>query len=414
MPQDSDIKVAVLTTGAELLSGELLDSNSRDIARRLAPLGLRLSRIVTVGDRRQEIADELADLAARFDLVLVTGGLGPTEDDLTTAAAAEAFGLTLVEHEQARALVLEHFRRLGREPHPANRRQYLLPAGAEVLPNPLGTAPGFLLEQSSCLLAFFPGVPRELHAMVEQELVPRLKQRFSGLLAWQEIRLRVFGFPEPEVERLLTATSLPETVELGFGVDFPETVVKLRSRHPEALEQAESRVRTALAAGICYPDGTSLAQLALDNLLHRNRTLALAESCTGGLISAALTEIPGASKVLERSGVTYANSAKRDWLGVSEALLQEHGAVSAACARAMAEGVRATARTDIGLAVTGIAGPGGGSADKPVGTVYLALADGDKVHVEHLKLGGSRQRIRMLTTMTALARLARYRPEKSA
>ncbi|GAB4171644.1 MAG: competence/damage-inducible protein A [Geothermobacteraceae bacterium] len=412
MPQDPDIKVAVLTTGAELLSGELLDSNSRDIARLLGAIGLRLSRIVTVGDRLQEIADELAGLAARFDLVVVTGGLGPTEDDLTTAAASEAFGLPLVENKQARELVLEHFHRLRREPHPANRRQYLLPEGAEVLPNPLGTAPGFLLEQPSCLLAFFPGVPREMHAMVEKELLPHLQHRFPGLAAWQEVRLRVFGISEPEVERLLSDTRLPE-VEVGFGVDFPETVVKLRSRDPEALARAEAVVRAALTAGICYPDGASLAMVALDNLARQNLSLSLAESCTGGLIAAALTDIPGASRVLERGAVTYANSAKNDWLGVDPSLLEEHGAVSEACARAMAEGIRAAAGTDIGLAVTGIAGPDGGTTDKPVGTVFLALADSNSVSVEQLALGGSRQRIRILTTMTALARLARYPGEDS-
>ncbi|RMF42108.1 MAG: nicotinamide-nucleotide amidohydrolase family protein, partial [Deltaproteobacteria bacterium] len=331
----------------------------------------------------------------------------PTEDDLTTAAASEAFGLPLVENEQARELVLEHFRRLRREPHPANRRQYLLPRTAEVLPNPLGTAPGFLLEQPSCLLAFFPGVPREMRAMVEQELLPRLRRRFPALSTWQEVRLRVFGISEPEIERLLSDSRLPE-IEIGFGVDFPETVIKLRGRNPEVLVRAEAAVRAALPGGICYPDGASLAKVALDNLARQNLSLSLAESCTGGLIAAALTDIPGASRVLERGAVTYANSAKNDWLGVSTSLLEKHGAVSEACARTMAEGIRAAAGSDIGLAVTGIAGPDGGSAGKPVGTVFLALADNEGTRVEHLALGGSRQRIRRLTTMTALARLARY------
>ncbi len=404
--------IAALTTGSELLSGEMVDGNTRRIAERLAAIGLRLRASVTVGDRQEDIVTALRQLAGRFRAVIVTGGLGPTDDDLTTAAAARAFGRPLAENRQALERIEEHFRRIGRPMPAASRRLALLPRGADILDNPLGTAPGFCLEHRGCLFCFLPGVPREMQQMLETEVLPRLRRRAGPAAALHEERLQVFGLPEPAIEERLRRQGVPERVELGFGVDFPLTIVKLRSPDRSALADAAERVRAALAGAIVFPAETSLARLAAERLIRAGLTLALAESCTGGLIAARLTDIPGASAFLERGAVSYANSAKQDWLGVPAAILAGEGAVSTACAAAMAEGVRRAAGTDLGLAVTGIAGPDGGSPDKPVGTVFLALADATGTTTEHLQFGGDRWRIRELTTMTALARLIRYLEDK--
>ncbi|TYO97499.1 competence/damage-inducible protein cinA [Geothermobacter ehrlichii] len=400
--------IAVLTTGSELLSGELVDGNTRKIAGRLAENGLKLRASLTVGDRLEDIVDALRQLAGRFRAVIVTGGLGPTDDDLTTLAAARAFSRPLDENPQALNLIVEHFRRLNRVMPAANRKQALLPQGAEVLVNGLGTAPGFCLEHRGCLFFFLPGVPREMQRMLETEVLPRLLASSGAPPALREERLRVFGLPEPEVESRLRRHGVPELVELGFGVEFPVTIVKLRSRDAAALAAAAERTRAALAGAILFPDQTTLAELAAKKLRQAKKTLALAESCTGGLIAARLTDIPGASAFFERGAVSYANSAKQDWLGVPAAILDEQGAVSAECAAAMAEGIRRAAGTDLGLAVTGIAGPDGGTKDKPVGTVFLALAHAAGTETERLQLGGDRWRIRELTAMTALARLIRH------
>lgn len=402
-----DFSIAILATGTELLTGELSDTNTAAIATILAAEGLSVRTSLTVGDRREDISRALHDLSSRHQAVIVTGGLGPTADDLTAEAAASACNRTLQNNPQAAELITAHFQRINRKMHSGNLRQANLPEGCEVLPNSRGTAPGFSLELNRARLFFLPGVPDEMQTMLSDQVLPRIQKLTGSRPALRELRLQVFGLAEPHLEELLAAVDIPKEVEIGFGVSFPKVVIKLRGLDLAQLDLASQRINIALHDCLVIAGDTSFAERAAELMIETGQTLALAESCTGGLIAARLTEVPGSSAFLERSAVTYANSAKQDWLGVPEATLLTDGAVSAACAQAMATGIRSAAGTDFGLAVTGIAGPGGGTPEKPVGTVFLALADKNGVTVEHLKLGGSRQRIRELTLTTALDRLIR-------
>jgi len=411
-----NLDIAVLATGNELLSGEMSDTNTAAIAALLARYGLVLRRSLTVCDDSREIAQALRELADRHRVLIVSGGLGPTEDDLTAAAAALAIGCGLRKNDQAASLIAAHFRKMGRDMHPGNLKQSLLPEPCRVLVNNFGTAPGFALEIGSAQAFFLPGVPRELLGMLKEQVLPQLLKMTGSRLPRLETRLRTFGLAEPAVQELLTGLRLPAGVETGFGVSFPEVTVKLRSCDQAALQQAEAMTAKALEEILICSDERSTAQVTAEMLIQSGLSLSLAESCTGGLIAARLTEVPGASAFLERGAVCYATSAKQDWLNIPREILDDKGAVSSECASAMARGIRAAAGTDLGLAVTGIAGPAGGTPDKPVGTVYLALSDGDRVTVERLALGGSRERIRELTVATALGWLraaTRHRLEGS-
>lgn len=403
-----DVSIVVLATGTELLTGELSDTNTAAIAAALAVEGLAVRMSLTVGDQLAEIREALRYLAASHQAVIVTGGLGPTADDLTAAAAAAACDLELQHNPEAAELISAHFRRINREMHNGNLQQARLPQGCTILPNHRGTAPGFRLRLNRAELFFLPGVPDEMLAMLDDQVLPRLLKLTGRRPARHEVRLQIFGLAEPHLEELLGAIELPSGIEIGFGVSFPRVIIKLRGLDPLDLDLARQRITAALQDCLVIAGDTSFEERVAELLIQSGQTLALAESCTGGLIAARLTEVPGASAFLERSAVTYANSAKQDWLGVPETILLTDGAVSAACAEAMARGIRSAAGTDFGLAVTGIAGPGGGTPEKPVGTVFLALADQDGVTVERLELGGSRQRIRELTLATALDRLIRH------
>jgi len=404
------LKIAVLAVGDELLSGEIADTNTMRIARGLGGHGyaLRESRCVT--DVEVDIEEALLALAERHDTVIVTGGLGPTADDLTARAAARACKRRLMLSDEALQMIRAHFSRLGRPMHPRDEKQALLPQKAALLPNPTGSAPGFLLHHNGRDLFFLPGVPAEMAIMLEQSVIPHLLQRSGELPPGRERILKVFGLTEPKTEERL-AGRLPAGVALAFGVDFPFVHVKLRARGTEAeplLDRAELAARQALDDFVVAGDTGTLQQTVSRQLIAAGATLALAESCSGGLIAKLLTDQPGASAFLERAAVTYANSAKSDWLGVPADLLEREGAVSEACALAMARGVRRAAGTDLALAVTGIAGPEGGSPQKPVGTVYLALAAADAEQVRGYRFGGDREQIRMLSACMALDWLRRY------
>jgi len=405
------LSIAVLATGDELLSGELSDTNSATIARELAGHGLALQRVMVVGDREPLIAEALDQLARNHRLVIVTGGLGPTADDVTARAAARACGRRLVLNDEALQLIRQHFRQIGRQMHPGNEKQALLPQKCQVLPNPRGTAPGFRVQLHEAELVFLPGVPEEMLAMLRASVLPLLEEHCRGVFPLQERILKAFGLAEPRIEELLGACRFPAGISLGYGVQFPLVLVKLRAAGENAgeqLDRGELLVRQALGEHVVGRDAETMEGNVGRLLSAAGLTLALAESCTGGLISKLLTDPPGASAFLERSGVTYANSAKRDWLKVPARLLEEQGAVSEACALAMARGVRKAARSDLGLAVTGIAGPEGGSADKPVGTVFIALVGEQISQARGYRFGGDRERVRQLTASMALDWLRRH------
>lgn len=408
------MKIATLSIGDELLRGEVVDTNAARIAARLADAGLAVGRHLTVGDDEGEIEAALGMLAPAHDAVIVTGGLGPTDDDVTARAAARATGRRLVLNEAALDRLRDFFSRRGRELYPANERQCLLPAKAGLIPNALGTACGFHLLHGECFLVFLPGVPAEMARMLEESVVPLVLDRRSGPEVTRTALLTLFGLSEAEIGGRLSGLERSRGgLGIAYCVDFPVVQVKLRATARSEEEAAEiiagglPLVRERLG-DVIVAEGDNTIDTAVARLFReKGLTLALAESCTGGLIAKRITDVAGSSAYFFMGLVTYANEAKERLLGVPTALLAEKGAVSADVARAMARGARHVAGSDLALAVTGIAGPDGGSDDKPVGTVYLALADRAGCSVKSYRFAGERDAIRTVTAVTALDWLRR-------
>lgn len=409
------MNIAILTIGDELLNGDLADTNTARIASVLGSHSFPVRESATVGDREEDIVAALLRFAGRCETVIVTGGLGPTDDDRTARAAARAFSRPLSLNHQALQQIRERFRAWNRTMHPRNEKQALLPGRATMITNLTGTAPGFHLRSGETDFFFLPGVPSEMRIMLEDSVVPALLERFTDAPLRIQRLVTVFGLAEADVENRIRRTGLPEGIELAFAVEFPYVQVKLRANGDHAMtlvNRAELAVRKALDDYIVGYGEETLAGAAARYLAASGLKLALAESCTGGLIATQLTDQPGASAFLERGVVSYANSAKIDCLGVPAALIEQYGAVSSECAWAMAQGVRRAAGADIGLAVTGIAGPDGGTPDKPVGTVYLAITGPGLEKTEQFKFHGSRDQIRIRSAATALDWLRRLAMER--
>lgn len=405
------MRIAILTIGDELLNGELADTNTAAIASMLEEAGHRTKEAVTVGDCEEDITNALQRLAREHDLVLVTGGLGPTEDDRTARTAAKAFGRALCLDQEALRQIRQRFAAWNRPMHPRNEKQAMLPAKSRVLANQRGTAPGFRITSfNGSVMFFFPGVPTEMRPMVREYVLPFLQEQEPHAMPRAGTILTVFGLAESDVEARLAEGALPADVSIAFAVEMPFVQVKLKARGDTAqrqVDRAELAARQTLGDFIVGIGEETLAETTVKLLITSKLTLALAESCTGGMIARQITDQSGASAVLERGAVTYANSAKRDWLGVASEILQGAGAVSAECAEAMASGIRTAANTDIGLAVTGVAGPSGGTPDKPVGTVFLAMVSPGGQKVQRFHFPGDRHQVRLRTACTALDWLRR-------
>jgi nicotinamide-nucleotide amidase len=410
------MNIGILTIGNELTVGRIEDTNSALIARAVQEQGWSAAAMLSVGDDVAAIRDALEYLLARAAAVIVTGGLGPTADDITTAAVAKAFDLALRTDEA----VLAHIRALFAQRRltwtPNNAKQALFPEGAEVIANPTGTAAGFALRREGRIVAVIPGVPGEVRRMLPEGVIPLFRRAFPEAAVHVETAtFKLFGIPEAAVDDALADADFAGLgVGVGFYPRFPENHLVLTVRTGSAEEAAEKLraagvlVKARLAKHIFARDDQTLEGIVAGGLTERRLTLAVAESCTGGLITDRLTDIPGSSAFLERGVVTYSNTAKTALLGVPEAVIREQGAVSAETARLMAEGVRRLAGTDLGLAVTGIAGPSGGSEAKPVGTLYVALADGGKTVCRHHALRWDRRRNKVMASQTALLMLRRY------
>ena len=402
---------ALLVTGQELLLGLIADGNTRFLAHELDALGIELRRVSIVGDGLGEIVAGLRELSGH-DLVITSGGLGPTHDDRTVAAVAEAAGVELDIDEQLLATIAEitagYARRRGTDPalnRDGDRKQALVPRGATVIP-PAGTAPGILLACGTGHVLVLPGPPGELAAVWRSALelgpIADLRARAGTLLRQT---LRVYGIGEPAVARAFDAA--------GGDAGGTRTTICARSLEVEVTVRAEPEAAAALTGlvaslreqlgdAIFAEDERPLSELVLGALRERGLRLAVAESCTAGMVAARLADIPGSSDVLLGGVIAYANSLKRDLLGVSEELLAEHGAVSAECAQAMAAGTRAATGAEVGIAITGVAGPGGGSERKPVGRVYLHVSAPGVERGEELQLPGDRAHVRELSTVAAL------------
>jgi nicotinamide-nucleotide amidase len=409
------VRIEVLCTGDELLTGLTADTNSPYFMDRVLALGEQVARTTVVGDVREEILEALRTLGARADVVLVSGGLGPTADDLTAGCAAEAAGVALVESAEALAALEARFARRGIVVTPNNRRQAQVPQGAEVVLNPNGSAPMFVLRLGKATLFFLPGVPREYRHLVDAEVLPRI-QHLRGTRAdttFLALRLlRTVGLPESHLDaRVAPVARAHPAVDFGFRTQAPENHLKLlahgrtQAEADAALAAAERDSRAVLGTHVFGVDADRHAGVIGALLAGRGETVAVAESCTGGRISDLLTSIPGASAWFPGGAVVYANGLKEAWVGVRAATLAAHGAVSEPVAEEMAEGVRRATGASWGLSVTGIAGPSGGSEEKPVGTVFTALAGPSIVRVLRHRFAGDREQIRTSSAAAALEML---------
>ena len=404
----------ILCIGTELLLGNITNGNARWIAEQLAALGIPHHRQLVVGDNRERLIAELQAAPQRCRVLITTGGLGPTPDDLTTEAIAAAFGAPLVEHPQVWAEIQARLAARGRPCAASNRRQAFLPEGAALLPNPTGTAPGMIWSpRPDFTILTFPGVPSEMRAMWEATAAPWLRAAGLAEGVFASRMLHFWGVGESNLAEqmadLLEGTN--PTVAPYAGSGEVKLRITARAATAEAAVQllapveAEIRARTgALCFGV---DEASLASVLLEQLRSRGQTLAVAESCTGGGLGASLAAVPGASDVLLGGVIAYANRVKHGLLGVPAELLEAHGAVSDPVARAMAEGARRATGADWALALTGVAGPGGGSAEKPVGLVHIAVAGPAGCSSEGVRFGASRGRgwIQTLAAGEALNRL---------
>ncbi len=407
----------ILTIGDELLRGEIVDSNKSFLSERLLQLEIQTRRHVTVADDADEITGVLREAAAQAQVVLISGGLGPTRDDITTAVVARTFGRALIRRPEEVERIRAFFASVGREMAENNAKQADFPEGAEVLPNPLGTAPGFMLEAEGTLFFCVPGVPRELYRMVDEEILPRLRAHPLVATPGEVVRarlLRTFGLGESTLDReLRDLTDEARGISLGFRTQFPDNLVRIVARGADAadagarLDAAVAEVKRRLGPLVVGESERSLEAVVGELLIDGKYTVAIAESCTGGLIASLLTDVPGSSAYLIEGVVAYSNEAKIRELGVSPDDLDEHGAVSERVAEQMARGIRERSGAQFGVATTGIAGPGGGSDEKPVGTVYVALATEQGSTARRYQLFTDRARNKRLTAQIALDWLRR-------
>ena len=417
------MKAEIITVGDELLRGEIVDSNKARIAERLLMLDLDCRFQVSVLDDREDMRDAFLRAAERSDVVLVSGGLGPTRDDLTTEVLADTFGRPLELDADSLAAIQAFFARVGREMSDVNRKQALFPAGADVLPNPAGTVPGFSIREGGAVFFAMPGVPRELDQMMDEQVLPRIERLLAEPESDAEpaggpvrerrvVRaafLRTFGMGESTLEdELIDLARDDDAVDLGFRTKFPDNFLRPVARAKTA-EEADARIARVVEAirarlgAVVYAEGDETMESVVGRLLRdQGRSVATAESCTGGLIAELLTDVPGSSAYFLGGVVAYSNAAKSALLDVPASVLESEGAVSEPVARAMAEAARVRFGADFAIATTGISGPDGGTPEKPVGLVWIAIASAGGTHADSFVFPVDRTRHRRLTAQVAL------------
>jgi nicotinamide-nucleotide amidase len=408
------MKAEIIAVGSELLTPDRLDTNSLYLTRRLNDLGIAVTRKTVVGDEREALRDAFSSSLARAELVISTGGLGPTLDDLTRETVSELLHRKLLLNESILRHIEARLSRFGRVMSENNKRQALVPEGATVLENPNGTAPGLWMESDGRVLILLPGPPAELQAIFAQHLESRLA-RMSGGRKLYSREMRVVGLGESEVDRRAapiysTYVGIETTILAAPG----EIQIHLRSWSSDAtateekLKEVVERLTLALGEHVFTITGESMEQTVSRELTRHRVTIAAAESCTGGLLAERLTRVPGSSAYFRGGVVCYSNDLKTAWADVPPELIESQGAVSAAVAQALASGIRRRTGATVGVGVTGIAGPSGGTPEKPVGLVHIALADSTSVTDRVLQLLGDRDRIRWQASQMALDMVRRY------
>ena len=406
-------RAAIIAVGSELLTPTRVDTNSLFITEQLNRLGIEVVMKAIVGDDRAGLADAVRSMRERADLLVLCGGLGPTDDDVTREAVAEVLNRPLAESAEIVARLRERFaaRFPGQMPE-NNRRQAMVPAGARVLENARGSAPGLWMEDGDRVVLLLPGPPRELKPMLAAVIDGPLRER-AGSVALVRRVIRVAGRIESQTDEVLHPlyaewenASPPVAATILASLGQIELHLSVRAASEQegntALDAATRQVEDVLQADVFSTDGRLLEQVVGDLLASRGLRIAAAESCTGGLLTSRLTDVPGSSSYVERAVVTYANEAKTDLLGVPKELMAAHGAVSEPVALAMADGIRSRAGVDVGVGVTGIAGPGGGTPEKPVGTVAVAAVTAVATRSRVFRFGGEREHVKFQATQAAL------------
>lgn len=401
------MKAEIIAVGTELLLGEIINTNGQYIAKRLAELGIFVYYQTVVGDNPSRLRETYVQGFQRADLLITTGGLGPTQDDLTKEMAAEYFQKKLILDISSLERISDYFKGRGLPLTEGNKKQALFPEGSQILPNDHGTAPGCILEKEGKILILLPGPPSEMIPMFEHYVVPYLQGFQEGILISKILHITGLGesHVEDQLQDLIKKQTNPTIAPYAKQGEVRLRITARSSTEQEGLlliQPVEKEIRKRLGIHIYGTDETTLEQEIVRLLLEKNKTLSIAESCTGGMICSRLVNYPGVSEVLLEGAVTYSNEAKMSRLGVAKETLKQYGAVSEETAQEMAIGIGRTAQTDIGLSVTGIAGPGGGSKEKPVGLVYVGIFYNGKVEVKKLQFSGKRQKIRERVTVEAL------------
>lgn len=391
------VTAEILTIGDELLYGQIVDTNSQWMGAELSNAGIKVIRKTTVGDVVEEILNAFEEAEKRADIILITGGLGPTSDDLTKPCLARYFDCGMAIHEGALADVTEFFSSRGRALTELNRLQASLPVCCEKITNRLGTAPGMWFHRNGKVFVSMPGVPHEMKVMMREIIIPRLRTAFETPVIYHAM-IRTVGIGESFLAEKIASweQALPEHIRLAYLPGYGEVKLRLTAvgNDPETLKKdVDTQVEKiqSLAGEYIYGIGTDPLEVVVGNLLRANKcTLAIAESCTGGYLSHLITSVPGSSDYLSGGIIAYSNAIKISELGVDSKILEQHGAVSEATVKEMAHLVRLKFKTTIGVATSGIAGPGGGTPEKPVGTVWIAYADDHQVIARKLQLSKDR------------------------
>ena len=401
------MKTAILSVGTEILFGQIVNTNTVYLSQQMNMLGFDVMYHYTVGDNPKRV-EEMIDLAFQdCDLILTTGGLGPTQDDLTKEVACKALDDTLVMMDDVLEEITKYFKTLGREMTENNKKQAIMPSRATVFHNDAGTAPGFALEKDGKYIICMPGPPREMKRMFQKSVVPFLQSMIDGALYYRQIRF--FGIGESMLEtQLLDLIDNQTDPTLATYAKEGECSLRIASKRAteeeaeHAVDEMLEMVKERVGHYIYSCDDEELAQVVADRLMEQGLTLSSAESCTGGMIAARIINVPGVSECYKAGLVTYSNKAKRKFLGVRKSTLDKYGAVSSKTASEMAKGAALLMKSDVAVAVTGIAGPDGGTEEKPVGLVYLGCSIKGEVTVKEYHFSGTRSQIREATTSAAL------------
>jgi len=402
------MKAEIIAVGSELLTPDRLDTNSLFLTEELNKLGIEVVRKSVVGDHRDTLSAAFQEALERVELVIASGGLGPTEDDLTRETVAELLGRKLQLNDAILRYIQGRFRQLGREMPPVNVRQAMVPEGAEALENPRGSAPGLWIEDSGRTIALLPGPPRELKPMFLEQILPRLERRGSRIRMFHR-ELRVAGMGESALEQRIkpiytryadvntTILAAPGEIQIHLRLWTDDAALAQKT-----LDEISRSFELALTDRIFSQDGSSLEEVVANILTMNNATISAAESCTGGLLAQRLTSIAGSSSYFLGGVVCYSNELKTAWADVPPEILKSKGAVSSEVAMALADGIRRRVGSTLGVGITGIAGPGGGSEEKPVGTVHVAIAHAGGVKERGVRFPGDREAIRWHAAQLAL------------